>query len=391
MPKVNTCIRHKLILLIAMVKVLSLLTSEAFYGKERSNIEVYNLLRHNKYDVSVVLNSKADKRIYGALNDFTIYKIDYPNRAISIWRYLIKLIIVNIQLLKILRKVKPDVLFINNETNIYDFFFLINQFRGKIIYRIGDSPYFPILRFRKLNTYIWNKIVIEKVYTIVSISKFIQNQVNETGRSCDRDMVINNYPPERKSQSFVGSSLIQKSKDYIIFGYIGQIMQNKGVDLLVSAANRMTSSGMKAKFIIAGNLNYDKEFGDTVQKLAKKNPNVIFLGEIDDIACFYNTIDVLCVPSVKQEPLGNIIVEAKKYSRPCIIFPSGGMPELISHKIDGFLCESQTEDSLLSGMEYFYSNKNSLENFNKQSNLSIDSLKIDRNNFEKRWTTVFSL
>ena len=105
---------------------------------------------------------------------------------------------------------------------------------------------------------------------------------------------------------------------------------------------------------------------------------------------FFQHIDILCVPSVKQEPLGNVIVEAKKYSTPCVVFPSGGMPELISHKIDGYVCKAQTMDALLEGMDYYIQNKNIISIHSRNSYNSIQQLGIDRITFEKKWCDVFN-
>ena len=85
----------------------------------------------------------------------------------------------------------------------------------------------------------------------------------------------------------------------------------------------------------------------------------------------------------------SVIVEAKSYHRPCVIFPSGGMPELITHKIDGYICGSKTENALFEGMKFYCDNKMLLSSHKQASYESILKLGIDRKTYEQKWFEVF--
>ena len=51
-----------------MKKVLAILTSEVMYGKERSNIEVYELLKERAgCHFSVIINRKANRKLKEAV------------------------------------------------------------------------------------------------------------------------------------------------------------------------------------------------------------------------------------------------------------------------------------------------------------------------------------
>lgn len=377
-----------------MKTILAILTSKVFYGKERSNVEVYQLLREHGFDVTVVISGNAEKRLKEALRGLNVIEMECPDRhdkSISFWRYLVRVATTNLALKKLLRKKSPDYLFVNNEFSIYDFNWAIKSYKGKIIYRLGDAPAYPQLRFYKFNSAVWNEIAVRRVNTFVCISNYIKQKLEATGRRSDRDCVIYNYPPARPQSG--KDVLVYKREDSetLVFGFIGQIIESKGVAFFVSAAKRLLQQYPKCHFLVAGNLGYDKIFGDKIRLMVSDElkMNIHLLGEIDDIGSFYKSIDVLCVPSIKQEPLGNIIVEAKKYSKPCVIFPSGGMPELVTHLRDGFICEKSDEQSLFDGMQWYCENWSCLEIQSKNAFDSITQLGIDRASFEKKWMAIF--
>ena len=370
-------------------KVVAILASRVAYGKERSNIEVYHLLQNSGlYDMTVLVSNQSQQRIYDLLGDLNFVKLPFPDRHLtSFLKYLIDLIRINIILTRFFFRNKPDVVFINNELTIYDLFISLYIYKGKIVYRIGDAPAYPNLRFYFANSRMWKYFCVKRVDTFVYISDYIRKTVETTGRSSIKDKTIYNYPPARNT--ITNKLSIRKDEKILTFGYIGQIFKQKGVDLFVDAAKKILAMGYVCHFYIAGGLKFDKEFGDLIKEMTLGESHIDLLDEVEDIETFYSNIDVLVVPSVKEEPLGNILVEAKKYHRPCVIFPSGGMPELITHKVDGFVCKNKTVDALFEGLKYYLDNSTVLNDHKQASFDSIVKLNIDRKTFETKWLEVF--
>lgn len=378
-------------------KILAILPSKVLYGKERSNIEVYNLLAEDGRDISVVVNKHSDKKIFDYLANFKTYPMSFANRHHKNFRYvryIWGLIYSNISLLLIIMKVRPQVLFLCSELSFYDHYLPIALSGAKIIYRIGDEPAFPKLSNYKYNSRVWYKFVCKKVDTFVCISEYIKRTVEKVGRINSNDTVIYNYPPRRK-KSTVDESFKYSifDKDVIKFGYIGQLVPQKGVDHYLMAAREILEKYKNVVFYVAGSLQYDKEFSDKLLDIQQSVPGkdrIIFLDEIDDIEKFFTNIDILCVPSIKEEPLGNVLVEAKEYATPCIIFRSGGMPELITHKENGYICPTSDSKGLVEAMQYYISNQNLISLHNDRSQASIAELKIDYKSFHKKWLDVLN-
>lgn len=378
-------------------RILCLLGSKHFYGKERSNIEVYSLLKDQGDCVlKVVCNKKASDELKKYLSVFDIVPIAFPDRSVNKFKYLKYILTslgLNFQILSTILKFRPDYIFLNDEKVFYDIGLPIYFFGKKVIYRIGDAPVFPKLENFRINAWIWKNIVLKKTDTFVYISEFIKKTVEATGRESIGDIVIYNYPPRRKK--IMGNDAVKyvESVD-LAFGYLGQLIPEKGVHLFVDAAVELLKAKKALHFYIAGDLNYLKEYADKLVKTVKDNhfeDRIVFLDNIDDVQTFFENIDVLVTPSIKQEPLGNVIVEAKKYATPSIIFKSGGMPELIAHGTNGFVCENPTKSCIVKGMEYYVSTPEMVEQHGNNAKTSIEELKIDYLNFKTKWLSVFEL
>lgn len=367
------------------------------YGKERSNIEVYNLLKDtHEVDFSVIVNNKANDRLRDAVKELSPKAIVVPerhNKHFRLLTFLTTYIIGNVQLLWHLIKFRPDVLMMCSEIDFYNFYPALSFYRKRIIYRIGDAPAFKGLSFHAYNQHVWKKYVLPRVTRIVCISQYIKKTVEDAGRDTTKDIVIYNYPPARKNISEEKSFSFPNNvpSKTVIFGYIGQIFEQKGVHHYIECALSILHDSPDSLFYIAGSLELFPDYAARLKAMIpeKYKNHIVFLGEVENIDEFFCHIDVLCVPSIKQEPLGNVLVEAKKYGKPCVIYPSGGMPELISHKKDGFICKESSASSLLEGMRFYAFDKNLTLKHGKASRDSILKLGIDRQSFEKKWIEVF--
>lgn len=129
--------------------------------------------------------------------------------------------------------------------------------------------------------------------------------------------------------------------DKIRFGYVGQLIEAKGVHLILQALGEIPA-GLREKIslVIYGNLSHTPAYGQRLRNLAAPFPNVIFAGTYQhaESAGVFAGIDVLLVPSVWYDfPL--IIHEAYATGTPVIATRLGGMAEVVSHDESGLLFE----------------------------------------------------
>lgn len=381
-------------------KVIGILDSIDLYGKERANLQVYRLLKKYDYNILLVINKKASPELKRETSDFDTIQVDFP-RGIEgkfiIFRYLRCIISSNYSVFKVLVRQSPRIILIPTEIELLFLFLPLLYSKAKIIFRMGDDPLTYRKRYNlitKIYAVLWKNIILRRVNSIVCISKYIQDRLVESGRKIrSNDIIIYNYPPERLYSH--DEKLYEVDNQKLKVGFIGRIVPDKGVLLLIKAVGNLLKEGIAIELYVAGDLSTDLEYSRNLTSFVNNNnvfkENIHFLNIIYNTNRFYReTIDIICVPSIYEEPLSNVIVEAKISSKPSIIFNSGGMPEMITHKYDGYICKDMNVKSLKEALTFYYENPQCVTKHGINALNSIAKLGIDKDSFESKWHTLFS-
>ena len=124
----------------------------------------------------------------------------------------------------------------------------------------------------------------------------------------------------------------EKKSGDLVFGFIGRIEEEKGIETLLMSTRLLQSSNWKLK--IAG-----KGLDGYVQKLSKKysDPRIEWLG-FTEAATFYSSVDVVVLPSLLNEALPYVCVESLHAGKSLICVSSGGIPEIarLSSRVEFF-------------------------------------------------------
>ena len=91
--------------------------------------------------------------------------------------------------------------------------------------------------------------------------------------------------------------------------------------------------------------------------------------------------------SIYEEPLANVLIDAKSNQVPSVIFKVGGLPEIINNNIDGIICENKSSQDLYNSIESCFLNKENTEKMGVNAKLSLKKLKIK--DFSSNWLNVF--
>ena len=126
-------------------------------------------------------------------------------------------------------------------------------------------------------------------------------------------------------------------KKLLLFGAQRITDPRKGFDFLVEACEHIsmhhpTLPGRLEVVVLGGDAQSVKEtFPLPVH-------TVNYLSNEAEIAQLYNAVDLFVTPSL-QDNLPNTIVEAMSCGTPCVGFNVGGIPEMITHKQDGYVAD----------------------------------------------------
>lgn len=132
------------------------------------------------------------------------------------------------------------------------------------------------------------------------------------------------------------NSIIRKLNTKKVFGFIGRVTEEKGLDLLIDGFLKFKND--EFKLIIAG---ADLEdflalYPDKREEIEART-DIKFLGVIDN-KIFYDSIDCVVVPSKYNEPFGRVAMEAIFMGKSVIVSNKGGLPEQITNGVTGAVC-----------------------------------------------------
>lgn len=146
------------------------------------------------------------------------------------------------------------------------------------------------------------------------------------------------------------------------FGFFGQLVDGKGVTVLLRAAALLRAQGF-TDFTVevnGDNLRYASEAGRAEfeafrageQSLPIEQRNVVFNGpyQVDRLPRLMSRIDWCVVPSVWWEVFGLVISEAWMFRRPVIASDVGGMAERVRDEVGGLLFPMGDERALATTM-----------------------------------------
>jgi glycosyltransferase involved in cell wall biosynthesis len=144
---------------------------------------------------------------------------------------------------------------------------------------------------------------------------------------------------ERQQRRLAARRGFGLAEEGMLFGFVGQVVPVKGLSHLIEAVAGLVTRN-DWQLAVAGRdprpgAPCETECREQVRRLGL-DERVRFLGFLDDVAAFYDAVDVVVVPSL-EEPLARVLYEAAAQVRPVVAYATGGLPEAIRHGETGWL------------------------------------------------------
>ena len=191
----------------------------------------------------------------------------------------------------------------------------------------------------------------------VSPSKFLLKEVEKYNRLGDiKTFLINNGIEtdifRKRDKEKVRKKLgLKLEKQYLLFGAIN-ILENKvkGGEFLKKVIQDLEDFLVKENIglVSFGSQNPFENFqiSDSVEK--------VFFGYVNsetDMAAVLSSADVMLVPS-RLENYPFVVMESLSCLTPVVAFNTGGIPEMIKHKENGYLAELNNMESFKDGIKF---------------------------------------
>lgn len=165
---------------------------------------------------------------------------------------------------------------------------------------------------------------VKKGFTIlpdayIGISRFIMAKHHELGVALNKPgFIVPNIvalPPSVPQRQYDGRN--------VKIGFIGRITTEKGIDYLFSELQKLSLSNYT--LLLAG--AYEEEYRSRLSQLYQPAGDIVFMGKTD-AATFYNSVDMVIVPSAWWEPFGRVAIESMAWNKPVCIAAQGGLSDL---------------------------------------------------------------
>jgi glycosyltransferase involved in cell wall biosynthesis len=135
----------------------------------------------------------------------------------------------------------------------------------------------------------------------------------------------------------------------LVVGMVGRMAPWKGQNLFLRAFARAFPSGPERALVVGGALFGEDAYAASLPPLASAlglGGRVEFTGHVDDVAPYYERMDVLVHCSTVAEPFGQVIVEGMAEGIPVVAAAAGGPTEIVTHGVDGILYPPSDVDAL---------------------------------------------
>ena len=143
---------------------------------------------------------------------------------------------------------------------------------------------------------------------------------------------------------------LPQDKYLLLFGAVNVTDKRKGLDFLLEGLKCL-----KRQFPVIYNKINLVIFGQIKSEIRPFFDIPIhpmnFLKDEGTIVNLYNAVDLFVTPSL-DENLPNTIMEAMSCGTPCVGFNTGGIPEMIDHKENGYVAQYQDVEDLAMGLQW---------------------------------------
>lgn len=213
----------------------------------------------------------------------------------------------------------------------------------------GFVPNDRRLRFyNSLDTYI-----LRHFDSVVAVSDQMKKDLVASGVPATRIQVIANAvssgvdgaSPEKRAA--VREQLGIRNADFV-FGYVGRLSEEKGLDYLLRAAGDRPAGQAAARILLVGDGPRRQEL-EQHARARGIDDRVHFVGFQSDTSAWYQAMDAFVLPSLTEgTPMA--LLEAMAQGLPVVATSVGGVPAVVTHRENGLLVPPGDSDSLLAAM-----------------------------------------
>ena len=251
------------------------------------------------------------------------------------------------RLLYLVHHEKPDVFIVSK----YMFFTSLSVFLLKLLGKkvVLQTDTFPgIVWFapsKVLNAFMWvysrtiGRIILKLSDCVVLLHEGLIPTAKKL--KLNYSVIHNGVDLKEYDDALPSQEVLALKKDKVLVTYVGRLDAVKGYDILLQVAKVLEWNKELHFLFVCGDKN--PELRAKLQK--EHGENVTFWGFRKDIPQILKATDIYVLPS-HAEGLPNTLMEAMSAGCACIASEVGGVPYLLTDKVNGFLVQPGNSDEL---------------------------------------------
>jgi glycosyltransferase involved in cell wall biosynthesis len=338
-------------------------------GMERATFEVLRVARAQGAHVHVVINTWAEgfdprgrhpiaalAEAIGATWSTGYYRIALTRHVTSAWqvvRMAHDVLRTSLGLLRDAWHVHPTHTVSPEHTSLIrnaPTLILLRAVGVRTLLRMGNAP--APGRFYER---VWRWIVSPPVHAFVGNSRYVLRELVARGVPVRKTRYIPNHLYHGDRPDFTQP----RDPHRVIF--VGQLIREKGVHLLLEAIAQLRAQGVPATCDIVGDLGAWEAVPGYIAEVRVRAarpdlaPHVRLLGRRRDVLQLMSAAAVHAAPSLPEmyEGMPGVVIEAKAARLPTVAFDCGPFPEMIAHRVNGWLAREVTAEALAEGLAWF--------------------------------------
>ena len=398
--KVSIIRTHSLRMSLENTRILVVMPSAPVQGMERSNLQIMKMLRERGADILFIsertYGAKLQKEIEAINCRWVTAKCDKILHLPKGWQDGKDILRAWVKTAREFRSIcnnyQPSHIHIANITYFLYALPMIIRARQKVIFRLPNPPDIHLTPFKQvISNIIWRYLIAPFTDVLICNSRFTLLQLKKIGVNVKKARVIYNCLSERPENAAKDAPDV--NSDHFNIVYLGRIRLEKGVKELFEVAKQVVRERDDVSFHFAGEHHWENPFAEKLINEIRENKlesRIKFYGEIQDVFGLLAKCDLHILPSLPSthESFPNVVLEAKSQSVPSVVFPTNGVPEAVTHLVDGYLCPEMSVEALKNGVIHFLDNPAACNSAGIAAKKSL--ARFSQNIIAEQWVEVFT-
>lgn len=330
------------------MKIIQMIYSLCSGGAEKFVVDLSNQLVQMGHDVTLcmLLDESNEKLVFNKqfLDGAVHFHSMKFGRGISVYKVS--------QVENYIKREAPDV--VHCHLNVIPYIFRLALCRRHIkffhtLHSVAENASGTKMQ-RLINRFFYKHNIIKPV----CISKLCQQSYQQFYKLFNAPYIDNGRAMIGASLHFESVkeevSLYKKTSDSMVFIHVARFDAQKNQGLLIKAFNRLSQEGYDFILLVIGT-GYDSTEGEKLKQQACEK--IFFLGEKNNVNDYLLCSDAFCLTS-KYEGLPISLLEALSCGVTPICTAVGGIPDVITDGVNGYLSKEGTIEAYCGAIRRFW-------------------------------------